>query len=78
MCRSSVNRLIRYASVQNRFWRERFNIVAFICSLLQYFIAVVCFALQPFTISAERAKFKEVLVNFGLERNEATSDGQAF
>ena len=42
MCRSSVNRLIRYASVQNRFWRVCFNIVAFICSLLQYFIAVVC------------------------------------
>ena len=35
------------------FWRVCFNIVAFICSLLQYFIAVVCFALQPFTISAE-------------------------
>jgi hypothetical protein len=41
------------ASVQNRFWRVRFTIVAFICSLLQYFRAVVCFALQPFTISGE-------------------------
>ena len=30
-----------------------FNIAAFICSHLQYFIAVVCFALQPFTISGE-------------------------
>jgi hypothetical protein len=33
-----------------------FNIVAFIFSLLQYFIeyiAIVCFALQPFTISGE-------------------------
>ena len=27
-----------------RFWRVCLNIVAFICSLLQYFIAVVCFA----------------------------------
>ena len=36
-----------------RFWRVCFNIVAYICSLLQYFIAVVCFALQSFTISAE-------------------------
>jgi hypothetical protein len=36
-----------------KIWRVRFTIVAFICSLLQYFRAVVCFALQPFTISGE-------------------------
>jgi hypothetical protein len=36
MCRSSVNRPIRCASIQNRFWRVCFNIATFICSPILY------------------------------------------
>jgi hypothetical protein len=44
------------------FWRARFTIVAFICSLLQYFRAMVCFALQPFTISGEDRQIKKTTI----------------
>jgi hypothetical protein len=69
--RSCVNRPIRYASVQNRFWRVCFNIVAFICSLLQYFIAVVCFALQPSTISVSKTnKENDNIIDFSLSKEQ--------
>ena len=46
------------------------NIVAFICSLLQYFIAVVCFALQPFTISAKTNKENDNNIDFSLSKEQ--------
>jgi hypothetical protein len=65
-CRSSVSRPIRYASVQNRFWRVRFTIVAFICSLLQYFRAVVFSSYNHLLFLAKTNKENDNNIDFSL------------